>query len=64
MTDPRETPARSLSPEDVALELGIHRETVYRWIRAGRLAAARIGPRLWRVSPDDLERFKRGEKRE
>jgi excisionase family DNA binding protein len=37
---------RTLTVEEVAEVLGVHGETVRRWVREGRLAAARWGGRL------------------
>ncbi len=46
-------------PRDAARELGVSRETVYRLIRSGRLAARmpRGSVRGMRVSADDLRAY-------
>jgi len=46
----------TLTPMDVAKRLGVHRESVYRWLRKGELKAYRIGWR-WKVSEYDLSLF-------
>jgi excisionase family DNA binding protein len=49
-TDKRSAPA-------VADQLGVSRVTVYRWIRAGRLPAVRVGGGAYRISPADVDRM-------
>jgi len=51
---------RLLKPEDVADRLAISPKMVRAWLREGKLPGIRLG-RLWRVDPDALERFIRGE---
>lgn len=41
----------------VAADCGVSNETIRRWIREGRLAAIRVGPRRLRVDPDSLARL-------
>lgn len=45
-----------LTPEEIAAKLKVHRETVYNWIRSGRLKAVRAGRQL-RVAESELRRF-------
>ncbi|MDQ7819710.1 MAG: helix-turn-helix domain-containing protein [Armatimonadota bacterium] len=45
-----------MTVEQVAAYLQVHRMTVYRYIRSGRLPAARVG-RVYRVRRADLEAF-------
>lgn len=45
-----------LTPGEVAGYLHLRKDTVYRYIREGKLAAVRLG-RYYRVSPDDLDLF-------
>lgn len=45
-------------PTEAADAFGVRRLTVYRWIKAGRLHAARIG-RQWRITGEEIERRKR-----
>lgn len=47
----------SISPEQFAARFGISRDTVYRWMREGRLNPVAIGPRVWRFRPSQLEEF-------
>jgi PAS domain S-box-containing protein/excisionase family DNA binding protein len=42
---------------EAAAVLGVSRMSVWRWIRSGRLTAARLGPRTTRIWREDLERF-------
>jgi excisionase family DNA binding protein len=46
-----------MSAGDVADELKVHRVTVWRWIREGKLAAFRVGDGNWRIDADDLARL-------
>ncbi|MEO1063426.1 MAG: B12-binding domain-containing protein [Actinomycetota bacterium] len=45
-----------LTLHEVAERLGVHYNTVYRYVRRGRLEARRVGGE-WRVDPEALERF-------
>lgn len=45
-----------LSPEDIAERYSIKADTVRKWIREGKLRAAKIG-RVWRVEETDLDNF-------
>jgi excisionase family DNA binding protein len=45
-----------LSPRSVAREADVDQQTVYRWVRTGRLRATKIG-RLVRVSRADFDAF-------
>lgn len=44
------------TPDEVAKSLGLHPNTVRKWLRAGRLSGVRVGNR-WRVRERDLEAF-------
>jgi len=46
-----------LDTQDVARILGVHVQTVRRYIREKRLPAIRITPRLYKVRRHDLEWF-------
>jgi excisionase family DNA binding protein len=46
--------AKLLTPEQVARRLNVSKQTVWRWIRAGRLRATRLGGRTYRISETDL----------
>ena len=45
-----------LTPEQVAEILRVRRDTVYAWIRAGKLPAAKLGNR-YRIGEEDLQAF-------
>lgn len=51
---PATRPAR-LTLTEAADAIGVHRRTLERYIKAGRLTAYRVGPRLVRVDPDEVE---------
>ncbi|HEX2037354.1 MAG TPA: ATP-binding protein [Chloroflexota bacterium] len=42
---------------EAAALLGVSRVSIWRWIRAGRLPAARLGHRITRIKREDLERL-------
>ena len=50
---------------EAAAIMNVHRATMYRWIRAGKLRAINIGPtefsdrQWWRVHKQELERIRR-----
>lgn len=46
-----------LTTGEVAQRLRVHQRTVQRWISSGRLPATKVGPRIWRISPEDLKKF-------
>ena len=45
-----------LTVQQSAEVLGCSVGTIRNWIREGRLRAYRVGPRLLRIKPDDLEK--------
>jgi len=45
-----------LTVQEVADQLRVVPQTVQRWIRGGKLKAVRAG-RLWRIRPEDLDKF-------
>jgi excisionase family DNA binding protein len=47
---------RLRSVAEVANYLGVSKDTLMAWIKAGRLKASRIG-RYWRIRPQDVEAF-------
>jgi excisionase family DNA binding protein len=53
---PSSTDARAKSIRQTAERLGVHPNTVYRLIKAGKLKAFNVGQQL-RVDPDALEAF-------
>ena len=44
------------TPEEVATLLKLHPQTVYQYIRKGRIRAAKLG-RVWRIRHRDLDDF-------
>ena len=43
---------------DAAKELSVHRETIKRWIKDGKLAAVKTSDNgNWRISREELDRF-------
>ncbi|HLD28113.1 MAG TPA: helix-turn-helix domain-containing protein [Patescibacteria group bacterium] len=53
-------PDRILTIEDVAKVMKVSLKTVYRWISAGQLPAAKVGYKTYRVFENDLIKFLRG----
>jgi len=47
-------PGRLLTIDEVAQRLRVHRNTVYRWCRTGRLRTVKLG-KQWRIPEDELE---------
>ncbi len=47
-------PQQQLTIAQVALERGVHVNTVRRWIALGYLRAERVGPRVIRINADDV----------
>lgn len=56
MAERRRTPGDLMTPAQVAEYLQLHKLTIYKYIREGRLPAARIG-RSWRILKSDVERL-------
>jgi excisionase family DNA binding protein len=50
---------RILTIEEVAKTMSVSLKTVYRWISAGQLPAAKIGYKTYRVFEKDLIKFLR-----
>lgn len=49
--------AELLTPTDIALELKLHRHTIYNMLRAGRLKGFKPTDGRWRVTREDFEQF-------
>jgi len=50
------------TPEQVKEICYVNLETVYRWLRSGRLKGVKLGGKLWRISSEALDEFlKKGE---
>ena len=41
--------------------VGVHKQTVYQWVRKGYLKAARFSPQCVMIPSSELERYERGE---
>jgi excisionase family DNA binding protein len=54
-TPPRASRRQYESVGDAAARVGVSTKTVRRWIASGHLAGYRMGPRLLRVDPDDVD---------
>ena len=50
------TPDEFLTVQEVATQLKVHYNTVYRWLLEGTLKGARAGE-LWRIRRTDLDQF-------
>lgn len=48
-----------LTPEQVAEKLNLNVETIYRWLRRGKLRGSRISHKAWRVPEREVESFVR-----
>ena len=46
-----------LKCKEVAALLGVHQNTVMKWIRSGKLPAQRFGEKLWRIRREDIEKM-------
>jgi excisionase family DNA binding protein len=46
-----------LTPEQVAEKLQLAVETVYRWLRSGKLRGSRMSPKAWRIADLDVRSF-------
>lgn len=49
--------AKLLTPEAVAERLSVSRHTVMKWLRQGKIAGRKLGGKIWRVHPDDVQAF-------
>ena len=47
---------RWLSVEEIAVHLGISKETIYRWIERKKIPAHRVG-RLWKFKPSEVDHW-------
>lgn len=45
-----------MTPEEVAEQLKVRKETVYRWVKSGQLPATHIGRQI-RFRPEDVAKF-------
>jgi len=49
--------SKLLTPQQVAKRLGVCRESVWRYIRKGKLKAIKLTPRNFRIDEKDLNQF-------
>jgi len=49
--------SKLLTPQQVAKRLGVCRESVWRYIRKGKLKAIKLTPRNFRIVEKDLNQF-------
>ena len=54
---PRTTRRQYESILDASARVGVSTKTIRRWIASGHLAGYRMGPRLLRVDPDELDKM-------
>lgn len=47
---------RWLSVEEIAEHLGVSKETIYRWLKKGKVPAHRIG-KLWKFKPTEVDQW-------
>lgn len=50
-----------LTTTEAAEVLKIHRVTLWKWLKTGKIRGAKIG-RVWRIKREDLESFVNGRK--
>ncbi len=44
-----------VSPQEAAEMLSVDRETIFRWIKQGKLSASKLSPRIVRIRMADIE---------
>lgn len=52
---------KALRVPEISAELDVPATTIRRWLRDGLLKGQKVGPRVWRVEPSELERFKKAQ---
>jgi excisionase family DNA binding protein len=57
-------PPDHMTAPDAARALGVQTQAIYRYIRAGSMDAAKVGPRTWMIPRAEVERWKRNTTRE
>jgi len=45
-----------LGVEDIAIHLGVSKETIYRWIESGKIPSHRIG-KLWKFKASEVDQW-------
>jgi|LSQX01.2.fsa_nt_gb excisionase family DNA binding protein len=46
-----------LTAEELAVKLGVSKDTIRRWRRSGKLPSVKLGERMIRFRPSDVEAF-------
>ncbi len=54
---------RWLSVDEIAVHLGVKRDTIYKWIDRKKMPAHKVG-RLWKFRKDEVDQWVRGEYKE
>jgi excisionase family DNA binding protein len=49
------TDKKMVSPQEAADQLSVDRDTIFRWIREGKLAASKLSPRIVRIRQSDID---------
>lgn len=57
MSAATQEPVRRLmvSPQEAADMLGVDRDTIFRWVKQGRLSASKLSPRIVRIRVAAIE---------
>lgn len=58
-TSPPAAPPRLLTYRQFAEALGVSKRSVYEWVRTGQVTPVRLGPKVVRFHPDELDRVAR-----
>lgn len=59
VTSVLEKASDGLSPREAADRLGVTRQTIANWIKAGKLPATKFGGSIVKIDPADLEQMRR-----
>lgn len=54
------TDDRWLSVDEIAIHLGVKRDTIYKWIERKGMPAHKVG-RLWKFRKDEVDQWVRGD---
>lgn len=46
-----------LSTGEAAKRLGVTRGTILNWIKSGHITAVRVGPKVYRIEEEEVERL-------
>lgn len=53
--------SRWLSVEEIAHYLGVKKDTIYKWLKAGKIPAHKVG-RLWKFKIEEVDHWVRSKK--